>query len=161
MYYGYRCYTDEHKPLGWLYTTHQDADFNYTDNPDSLHWCKRWKTERGAEKNFDYYQGRWKSSRRETGGYLNIELMPEVPSIDEQYNRTSQEKWDAKNAKIIKKSKAKYDKKNPIWSFRPTVELINWLEEERWENENDKPETNAQLLIRKLNKLRKLESQEY
>ncbi|MGK7939915.1 MAG: hypothetical protein AB4062_07150 [Crocosphaera sp.] len=161
MYYGYRCYTKDDEPIGWLYTAHQGADLNYTDNPDLFYWCKRWKTRKGAEKNFNYYQEQWQLYRQKKGGYLKIEIMPEVPTLDENFNRTSQQQWDSKNGKIIKDSKAKYDKKNPIWSFRPTVELIDWLEEERWEKENDKPETNAQLLIRKLNKLRKLESQGY
>lgn len=52
-----------------------------------------------------------------------------------------------------------YDKKQPIWSFRPTTENLEWLEEERWENEDGTPESNAALLNRKLAKLRKLEQQ--
>ncbi|ACB54456.1 hypothetical protein cce_5110 [Crocosphaera subtropica ATCC 51142] len=161
MYYGYRCYTNDNEALGWFYTTHKELELNWTTNPDLFYWCKRWKTKRGAEKNFDYYQRRWKSYRRERCGYLKIEIMPEVPSIDENSNRTSQQKWDAKNGKIIEESKAKYEQKNPIWSFRPPSELIEWLEEERWYTEDGKPETNSQLLIRKLNKLKNLECQSY
>ncbi|MEL4895937.1 hypothetical protein [Crocosphaera sp. Alani8] len=161
MYYGYRCYADDHEPLGWFYTTHQEQELNWTTNPSLFYWCKRWKTRRGAEKNFDYYQQQWQLYRRQKCGYLKIEIMPEIPSIDENPNRTSQQQWDAKNTKIIKESKTKYDEKNPVWAFRPTPELIEWLEEERWDNENGKPETNAQLLIRKLNKLRQLECQGY
>ncbi|MDJ0581680.1 hypothetical protein [Crocosphaera sp.] len=161
MYYGYRCYTDDHEPLGWFYTIHQEQELNWTTNPGLFYWCKRWKTKRGAEKNFSYYQEQWKFYRREKGGYLKIEIMPDVPTLNEKYNRTSQQQWDTKNAKIIKESKDKYDDKNPVWSFRPTTELIEWLNEERWDKQDGKPETNAQLVIRKLNKLRQLEYQGY
>ena len=161
MYYGYRCYTEDDEPMGWLYTAHQGADLNYTDNADLFHWCKHWKTKKGAEKNFAHYQQQWQLSHRGKGGYIKIEILPDVPALNEKSNRTSQQQWDAKNAKIVKQSKAKYDQKNPVWSFRPTPELIEWLNEERWDKEDGKPETNAQLVIRKLNKLKKLDCQGY
>ena len=69
-------------------------------------------------------------------------------------------KWDAANPDIIKQSKAEYDRKNPIMSFRPTPELIQWLDEERW-NDDGKPETDAALIKRKLEKLMKMENQGY
>lgn len=75
--------------------------------------------------------------------------------------RAPQERWDSLNQKIIKESKAKYDEKNPVWSFRPTPEILEWLEEERWDVEDGKPETNASIVIRKLNKLMKMERQGY
>ncbi len=76
-------------------------------------------------------------------------------------SRSSQKRWDAANPEVVRESKAKYDEKNPIWSFRPTPELRKWLEEERWDDEDGKPETNAALVIRKLEKLKKLEQQGY
>ncbi|MEA5536792.1 hypothetical protein [Crocosphaera sp. XPORK-15E] len=158
MYYGFRCYNQEGKPMGWLYTAHQESELNCIDNPIYFDWCKRWKTEQGAKKNFDYYHQRW---QLKSGGYLQIELMPEIVEQKETQNRTSQQKWDAKHPYIIKQSKVKYDKNNPVWSFRPTSELRDWLEKERWNTEEGKPETNAQLVIRKLNKLKQLESQGY
>ena len=75
--------------------------------------------------------------------------------------RTSQEKWDAQHPEIIKASKAKYDQQYPVWSFRPTPELLQWLEEKRGDDEHGNPETNSALLIRKLEKLRRLENQGY
>ena len=54
---------------------------------------------------------------------------------------------------------AEYNKKRPVWLFRPTPENIEWLEEERWDDDNGKPESDAMLLNRKLDKLRKLEQQ--
>lgn len=73
--------------------------------------------------------------------------------------RVHQERWDIHHPEIIKKSKAKYDRENPVWGFRPTPELREWLEEERWQDDGGKRETNAELLTRKLEKLRRLENQ--
>lgn len=66
QYYGYRCYDNTNKPpaLGWLYTYNNDRDMAYTNC--NLDWCKRWKTERGAKKNFDWY------NRIESGTSDNI-----------------------------------------------------------------------------------------
>jgi hypothetical protein len=75
--------------------------------------------------------------------------------------RVHQERWDIHHPEIIKKSKAKYERENPVWGFRPTPELREWLEEERWQDEEGKPETNAALVIRKLTKLMKMEQQGY
>jgi len=74
---------------------------------------------------------------------------------------TPQQKWDRKHPDKIKKSKAEYDKKNPVWKFRPSVELREWLEKERCDDKNGKPETNAALLTRKLEKLMEMEYQGY
>jgi hypothetical protein len=76
-------------------------------------------------------------------------------------SRSSQKKWDENNHRKIRISKAKYDSKNPIWSFRPNQELLQWLEEERWDDNDGKPETNAALLTRKLTKLMEMERQGY
>jgi hypothetical protein len=74
---------------------------------------------------------------------------------------TPQQKWDKKNRKTVQKSKAEYNRKNPVWGFRPDEEMREWLEEERWNDNNGNPETNAALVIRKLNKLMNMERQGY
>jgi len=78
MYYGYRCYSQEGQPIGWLYTYNNDTDLAFTTT--NFHWCKRWKTERGVTKNFDYYNRRWQFQSK--GGYLKIEVVPEVPQTE-------------------------------------------------------------------------------
>lgn len=75
--------------------------------------------------------------------------------------RETKKIWNKNNSLIIKASKAKYDEKNPKWSFRLTPELKEWLEQERWDDDEGKPETNAALVSRKLEKLMKLEQQGY
>ena len=75
--------------------------------------------------------------------------------------RESKTNWDKNNPDKIKKSKAEYDKKNPVWKFRPSVELREWLEKERWDDKDGKPESNAALLTRKLEKMRSMEYQGY
>ena len=67
--------------------------------------------------------------------------------------RETKKNWDKKNQNKVKKSKSEYDQKKPVWAFRPTPEMIEWLEKERWNDENGKPETNAALIIRKLEEL--------
>ena len=78
MYYGYRCYNQDSQPIGWLYTYNNDTDLAFTTI--NFDWCKRWKTERGVTKNFDYYNRRWQFQSK--GGYLKIEVMPEVPQTE-------------------------------------------------------------------------------
>jgi hypothetical protein len=75
-------------------------------------------------------------------------------------NLTSQQKWDQKNRTLVRESKAKYDKENPVWAFRPSKTLRNWLEESRGISEKGKPETNAAIVLRKLEKLMKIEKDE-
>jgi hypothetical protein len=93
------------------------------------------------------------------GGWLKIEPMPEF-EIPLTRNALKRKEWDAENPDAIRQSKAEYDRKNPVISFRPTPELIQWLDEERWED-NGIPETYAALINRKLDKLRNLECQGY
>jgi hypothetical protein len=81
--------------------------------------------------------------------------MPEMHDLQ----KSSQKRWDQKHPELIKKSKERFNTKHPVWSFRPTPELLEWLEEERWDDEDSKLETNAKLVIRKLKKLKKLENQ--
>ncbi|WP_052055958.1 hypothetical protein [Myxosarcina sp. GI1] len=75
--------------------------------------------------------------------------------------RETKNNWDKNNPEKIKQSKAKYDKENPTWSFRPTPELREWLKKERWDDRDGNPETNAALVIRKLEKLMEMEYQGY
>lgn len=71
--YGYRCYNKDGEPLGWLYTYSNNTEYTWTDK--DLSWCKKWKTERGASKQFDNCNARWKFVSK--GGFLKIELMPD------------------------------------------------------------------------------------
>ena len=54
-----------------------------------------------------------------------------------------------------------------VWSIcraiyqLPTIELVEWLEKERWDDKNGKPESNAALVTRKLEKMRSMEHQGY
>jgi hypothetical protein len=76
--------------------------------------------------------------------------------------RVTKKQWDATHAETVRRSKAEYDSKNPIWSFRPTPEMLEWLNQERWEDERTgKTEANSALIIRKLAKLMNLENQGY
>lgn len=154
MYYGYRCYTSENEPLGWLYTFDSDTEYAWTNK--DLHWCKRWKTERGAKKHFDNYNSRWQFKSK--GGYLKIEVMPEF-SQSQSSAKSHQQLWNEANRDKVYQSQEKYNQKRPIISFRPKAELLEWLEDERWTDDNGEPETDAALLNRKLEKLRKLEQQ--
>lgn len=71
--YGYRCYNKNGEPLGWLYTYSNNTEYTWTNK--DLAWCKKWKTQRGARKQFDNCNARWKFVSK--GGFLKIELMPD------------------------------------------------------------------------------------
>ncbi len=73
--------------------------------------------------------------------------------------KSKQQQWNEEHPDVVQKAQADYNKKRPVWSFRPTPENIQWLEEERWDDDNGKPESDGMLLNRKLDKLRKLEQQ--
>ncbi|MCG5062212.1 MAG: hypothetical protein KA714_30660 [Limnoraphis sp. WC205] len=157
MYYGYRCYNKDREALGWLYTAVSEQELNAIAKEDFLVWCKRWKTKRGAEKNFDYYNQRW--HYKSDGGYLQIEQMPELETHQLKDYRETKKRWDKQNVDKVKESKAKYDADNPVWSIRFKDEdgnVLEWLNEERWDNES-----NQELLMRKLRKLMNLENQGY
>lgn len=157
QYYGYRCYDNKGIALGWFYTTYSGRSCTYTNNPPDLHWAKHWKTIKGAERLFDSENERWRFSSK--GGWLKIEPMPEF-EIPLTRNALKRKEWDAENPDAIRQSKAEYDRKNPVMSFRPTPELLQWLDEERWADD-EKPETDAALIRRKLEKLMKMENQGY
>lgn len=77
-YYAYRCYDNAGSPLGWFYSYNGDRDIAYTNY--NLDWCKRWKTEKGAAKQFDWYNRQWQFKTK--GGYLKIEKL--VLRVDER-----------------------------------------------------------------------------
>lgn len=76
-------------------------------------------------------------------------------------SKSRQQRWNELNPDSLRKAQEAYNEKRPTWTFRPSPENLEWLEEERWEDEDRKPESNAALLNRKLVKLRKLEQQGY
>lgn len=154
MHYGYRCYTKEDKPLGWLYTFSCDTEYAWTNK--DLRLCKRWKTERGAKKHFEHYNSRWQF--KSEGGYLKIEVIYDIPEPESKESRRIKilEEW---GDNVIVKPPNKDDEKYSTISFCPKAELLEWLEEERETNDNGEPETDAALLNRKLEKLMKLEQQ--
>ncbi|MCC5640867.1 hypothetical protein LC593_34585 [Nostoc sp. CHAB 5844] len=154
MYYGYRCYTKEDEPLGWLYTFNKNLEYAWTNR--DFHLCKRWKTEKGAKKHFDYYNNNWQFKSK--GGYLKIEVMPEF-SQSQFSAKSNQQLWNEANRDKVYQSQEKYNQKRPIISFHPKAELLEWLEQERRFDEDGEPETDAALLNRKLEKLRQLEQQ--
>jgi hypothetical protein len=103
MYYGYRCYSQEGQPLGWLYTYNNDSDLAF--NTTNFDWCKRWKTQRGVAKNFDYYNRRWQFQSK--GGYLKIEVMPEV----------TQTEVSKKSDDVIQEVQQETEQKNTIYQM--------------------------------------------
>lgn len=80
--------------------------------------------------------------------------------MTDKYKITRQ-KWDKNNQHIVKESKAKYNAKNPILSFRANPELLEWLEKERGKDKNGKLEKTSALIIRKLEKLMQIEKERY
>ncbi len=189
MHYGYRCYNKDGEPLGWFYTYNNDTEITWTTI--DLNWCKRWKTERGAKKNFDRYNRRWRF--KSSGGYLKIEVMPDIqePCSAETKARMLLEEWGdnvtialcavpeaiAKHALSPSQAelRGEVSSKEPsghgpfaspnsgpnlqFLSFHPQPEILQWLEQERNEDENGEFESDDTLINRKLEKLRKLEQQ--
>ncbi|WP_414530486.1 hypothetical protein [Nodularia chucula] len=154
MYLGYRCYSKEDKPLGWLYTFSCDTECAFIHK--NLHWCKRWKTERGAKKYFDRYNRRWQFQSK--GGYLKIEVMPDIAEPKSRKSRYQKilEEW---GDDVVAQPQKPDDTKYPTMSFNPKPELLKWLEDERETDDNGELESDAALLNRKLKKLKQLETQ--
>jgi hypothetical protein len=117
----------------------------------TLENAKTWKTEKGAQKyleNHLFDGGR--AGERLRARWTDIEVVEITP----------QQQWHAKNSEIIRQSKAKYDSKRPVFSFRPKPEILEWLERERYDSDSEsesESESDADLLNRKLGKLMKLE----
>lgn len=77
--------------MGWLYTHTNDTEIVWTYK--ELHWCKKWKTQKGAANNFDHFNSRWQFKSR--GGYLKIEVMPEFEEPETAASRKQKllEEW--------------------------------------------------------------------
>lgn len=123
--------------------TQGNPEYNPIDS-GTLEGAKTWKTERGARKYLETHVLVGRQGERIIARWTAIEVV-EI---------SAQQQWHTNNPSVIKAAKAKYDSKRPVFSFRPKLEILEWLEKERCENESD-----AQLLNRKLGKLMKLEQQ--
>lgn len=123
--------------------TQGNPEYNAIDS-GTLESAKTWKTERGAR---NYLQTKLPVGR------LGEKIRARWDAI-EVMEISPQQQYHANNPSVIRESKAKYDSKRPVFSFRPKPEILEWLEKERKENESD-----AQLLNRKLGKLMDLEQQ--
>ena len=121
--------------------TQGDPEYNAVDSA-ILETAKTWKTEKGAAKYLETHLFIGRAGERLRAMWTDIEVVEITP----------QQQWQANNPEIIRESKAKYDVKRPVFSFRPKPEILEWLERERHESESD-----AELLNRKLGKLMKLE----
>lgn len=132
MYYGYRCYNKDGEDEGWLYTARSEQELNPTKNPKLFDWCKRWKTERGAKKNFDFYNRRW--HEKTDGGHLKIEVMPEI-EVEQNTDEVNDQD----------------DETNPIWDIEfqdGDKDVLQWLNEQRLDDES-----NQELVMRLLRQL--------
>ena len=122
--------------------TQGDPEYNAVDSA-TLETAKTWKTEKGAAKYLETHLFMGRAGERLRAMWTDIEVVEITP----------QQQWQANNPEIIRESKAKYDVKRPVLSFRPKPEIIEWLKKEQLPNETD-----AQLLNRLLEKLIQLES---
>jgi len=127
----------------YLIETQGNPEYNAVDS-GNLEGAKKWKTERGARKYLESKVLVGRPGERIQARWTEIEVVEISP----------QQQWHTKNSGVIKEAKAKYDSKRPVFSFRPKLEILEWLEKERCEGESD-----ADLLNRMLGKLMKLEQQ--
>lgn len=65
--------------------------------------------------------------------------------------KSHQQNWNENNPEKMKEIYNNFNKKKPVWAFRPDKSLSDWLNENKNENE-----TNSQLVIRLLNELKEL-----
>ncbi|WP_449416008.1 hypothetical protein [Phormidium nigroviride] len=108
----------------------------------TLEDAKIWKTERGARKYLETHVLVGREGQRLRARWASIEVVEISP----------QQQWHANNPEVIREAKARYDSKRPVISFRPSPDILKWLEDERYNEES-----NTQLLNRKLEKLMQLE----
>ena len=125
----------------YLIQTQGNPEYNAIDSA-TLEGAKKWKTERGARKYLESHVLVGRQGERILARWTAIEVVEISP----------QQQYHANNPEVIRNSKAKYDSKRPVLSFRPKPEILEWLEKERKENETD-----AELLNRQLGKLMNLE----
>lgn len=123
--------------------TRGDPEYNGVDIA-TLETAKVWKTEKGARKYLETHLFIGRAGEKLRKMWTDIEVVELSP----------QQQYRADNPEVIRESKAKYDTKRPVLSFRPKPDILEWLEKERCEGESD-----AQLLNRKLGKLMDLEQQ--
>ena len=121
--------------------TQGNPEYNGIDAA-TLEGAKTWKTERGARKYLESKVLVGRQGERIQARWTTIEVVKISP----------QQQYHADNPSVIRESKAKYDSKRPVLSFRPKPDILEWLEKERKENETD-----VELLNRKLGKLMQLE----
>lgn len=121
--------------------TQGDPEYNGIDLA-TLETAKTWKTEKGAKKYLETHLFIGRAGERLRVMWTDIEVV-EI---------SSQQQWHTNNPELIRESKAKYDVKHPVFSFRPKPEILQWLEKERLPNETD-----AKLLNRKLEELMQLQ----
>ena len=127
--------------VAYFMPTQGDPEYNGVDFA-TLETAKTWKTEKGATKYLETHLFVGRAGEKLRARWTTIEVVEITP----------QQQWHANNPEIIRESKAKYDIKRPVLSFRPKPEILEWLEKERLPNETD-----AQLLNRLLEKLIQLE----
>lgn len=127
----------------YLIQTQGNLEYNAIDS-GTLEGAKKWKTERGARKYLESHVLVGRQGERIQVRWTTIEVV-EI---------SAQQQYHTNNPEVIRKAKAKYDSKRPVFSFRPKPEILVWLEKERLPDESD-----AELLNRKLGKLMKLEQQ--
>lgn len=126
----------------YLIETQGNLEYNAIDS-GNLEGAKKWKTEQGA---ISYLQTKLligQQGERLKARWADIEVVEISP----------QQQWHTNNPKVIKESKAKYNSKRPVLSFRPKPETLQWLQSEKREGETD-----AELLNRKLGELMELDS---
>lgn len=131
--------------IRYLIYTQGDPRYNAIDS-GTLAGARTWKTERGAKKYLENHLLVGQQGEKLRQSWKSIEVV-EI---------SAQQQWDKQHPDIVKQSKANYDCKRPVLSFRPKPEIAQWLKQERFPDE-----TNAELLNRKLEKLRQLECQGY
>jgi len=136
--------------MGWLYT--YGKTIVYTTK--NLHWCKRWKTEKGAKENFDSYNQKWQV--KSEGGYLKIEQMPEEKEAPCQ----SQEKQDEKDKQMNEPLEPLEELDELTLEFLksvnyPRVHMIwsEWFEEAKAYELSDKEITELEQYLEKNNQL--------
>lgn len=126
----------------YLIETRGSPEYNAIDS-GNLEGARKWKTERGA---VNYLQTKLlvgKQGEKLRTKWAEIEVAQISP----------QQQWHTNNPEVIRESKAKYNSKRPVLSFRPKPEILQWLQSEKQEGETD-----AELLNRKLGELMELES---
>lgn len=59
--------------------------------------------------------------------------------------KSRQARWNASNPETLKKANSKYSAKRPTLTFRPTPEILDWLQSQRQDGEGHSALVNRQL----------------